>query len=272
MNGLSNTGLRTIRLLARILVLLLIISAVGLWLHHTYRWARMSELFELDGVHYQGLVHLKTETLDLLLLKTLPRNLLQVDLDRVQELVGSESWVQETSVRRKLPNRLVVSVSEREPVAIAIIDGELYVVNSQGIVLAPYGSSYHWIDRPIIKGLKNVARENARAENSRKMEIYLQVLDDLNSPRENHNRSISEIDLHDPERVAVIPDNDPVHIYLGNKNFLARYEVFLSQLDLYQQLKEQYGLIESVDLTYDDKIIFHTGDDKEKNVSTSRQS
>lgn len=272
MKGLSNAGLRNMRRLARILVLSLMISSVGVGLLHTYRWARTSELFQLDEVDYQGLVHLKKETLDLLLLKTLPHNLLQVDLDRVRELAESESWVQEARVRRKLPNRLVVSVAERQPMAVAAIDGELYVVDSQGIVLAAYGSTYHWIDRPIVKGLKNIARENARVENSRKMEIYLQVLHDLNSPREDHNRSISEIDLQDPERVAVIPDNDPVLIYLGNRNFLARYEVFLSQLDLYQRLKEQYGLIESVDLTYDDKIIFHTGEDKERTVSTGRQS
>ena len=37
-----------------------------------------------------------------------------------------------------------------------------------------------------------------------------------------------------------------------------RYETFVSQKDLYDRLKEEYGMIESVDVTYDSKIIFHT--------------
>lgn len=272
MRKLSKSSLRNTWVTIRILALVLTLSAVGFGAYQTHRWARTSALFEVDRVVYEGLVHLNEETLDLLLMEALPHNLLQVDLDQVRALVESESWVQEARVRRKLSNHLVVSVLERQPVALAAIDDELYVVDQQGIVLAAYGSTYHWIDKPIIKGLKNTERENTKVENSLRMKIYLRVLDDLNSPREDHNQSISEIDLRDPERVAVIPDNDPVHIYLGNENFLARYEIFLSQRDLYQRLKEQYGLIESVDLTYDDKIIFHTGTNKRKTVSKNSQS
>ena len=272
MRKLSKSRLRHAWVTTQILAVVLILYAVGFGLYHTHRWARTSALFELDKVFYEGLANLNEETLDLLLVEALPRNLLQVDLDQVRALVESESWVQEARVRRKLSNHLVVSVIERQPVALAAIDDELYLVDQQGIVLTAYGSTYHWIDKPIIKGLKNTERENARVENSLRMKIYLRVLDELDSPREDHNRSISEIDLRDPERVAVIPDNDPVHIYLGNKKFLARYEIFLSQQDLYQRLKEQYGLIESVDLTYDDKIIFHTGKDKSRTVSKNSQS
>jgi hypothetical protein len=94
------------------------------------------------------------------------------------------------------------------------------------------------------------------------MQVYLRVVDELDS----HNPSISEVDVETPEQVAVIPMDDPIPIHLGDEDFLRRYETFMSQKDLYDRLKEEYGTIESVDVTYDNKIIFHTPQKKGKTV------
>ena len=94
------------------------------------------------------------------------------------------------------------------------------------------------------------------------MQVYLRVVDELDS----HNRSISEVDVETPEQVAVIPTDDPIPIHLGDEDFLRRYETFMSQKDLYDRLKEEYGMIESVDVTYDNKIIFHTPQKKGETV------
>jgi hypothetical protein len=244
--------------LARLSILALVTALIGYGLHYAHQSPAAVAQFGWEQIEYQGLVHLKKETLDSLILKTVPQNILLIDLDRLRQLVESESWVKEARLRRKLPNRLLIDVSERQPTAVAAIDNELYVVDSEGVVLDPHGPPYHSINRPIVKGLKNVARENAREDNALRMRIYLQVLVDLGSSQKEYDQSISEIDVENPERVAIIPDNDPVHIYLGNSDFLTRYETFLSQKELYDRLKEQYGFIESVDVTYDNKIIFHT--------------
>ncbi len=253
--------------LAQLVAAGLIVLPTAYGVHYAYHQPAASLHFGLEQIEYQGLIHLERERLDPLILGSLPKNVLLVDLDQLRKLVETESWVREARVRRKLPNRLLVSISERRPAAIAAIDNELYVVDAEGMVLDPHGPRYHSINHPIVKGLRNVARENAREDNAQRMQIYLRVLAELGDSGEDYSQLISEIDVENPERVAVIPDGDPIHIYLGNSNFLIRYQTFLSQKDLYDRLKEQYGLIESVDVTYDNKIIFHTPQEKEEGTA-----
>jgi cell division septal protein FtsQ len=210
--------------------------------------------FRLEQIHYQGLVHLDRRALDALIYQSVSENLMSLDLDRIRDLVVSESWVRDATVRRKLPNQLVIRIRERQAVALAAIDNEIYVVDEEGVILDRPGPTHQSIDRPIVRGLMNPARENAREENILRMQVYLRVVEELAS----HNRSISEVDVEIPEQVAVIPADDPIPVHLGDDDFLMRYETFVSQKDLYDRLKEEFGMIESVNVTYDNKIIFHT--------------
>ena len=247
----------------RILLLGGLVLAGVFVLDHTRHPVDVVELFSLKQIHYQGLSQLDREALDSLILQSVSEELLLIDLDRIRALVESESWVKEATVRRKLPDGLFIHITERQAVAMAAIDTELYVVDREGVILDRPGSQHPSLDRPIVKGLKNVARENAREENVLRMETYLRVLTELTL----YNPLISEIDVGSPNSVAVIPEGDPVSIYLGDKDFLARYETFVSQKELYDRLKKEYGIIESVDVTYDDKIIFHTPRGKEKTIT-----
>ncbi|MCH7803826.1 MAG: FtsQ-type POTRA domain-containing protein [Acidobacteria bacterium] len=241
-------------LCARIVLLGLIVLVGAYALAYSRHPTEVAMRFQLEEIHYQGLVHLDRRALDALIDQSVSKNLMSVDLDRIRDLVESESWVREATVRRKLPNQLVIHIRERQAIALAAIDNELYVVDEGGVILDRPGPSHQSIDRPIVRGLMNAARENAQEENILRMQVYLRVVEELAS----HNRSISEVDVETPEQVAVFPTEDPIPIHLGDDDFLRRYETFMSQKDLYDRLKEEYGTIESVDVTYDNKIIFHT--------------
>ena len=219
---------------------------------------QMNQYFKLAEIHYQGLVQVEEEDLDTIVRNSLPESILLIDLDRLRDLVKSESWIQEVRIRRRLPGELYIDVRERLPSAVAAIDNELYVVDRQGVILEPYGSLHKIPDRPIVRGLQNIARENANQENALRMKIYLQVVEELKS----YSSSLSEINVENLQRVAVVPEEYPIPIYLGHDHFSTRYKTFISQKDLYERLKKQYGSIDSVDMTYDNKIIFHTPQEK----------
>ena len=92
-------------------------------------------------------------------------------------------------------------------------------------------------------------------------------MSELSSSGGDHTRSISEVLLADPERIAIVREDDPVPIYLGSGRFRERYENFLAQKDIYQQLKKEYGRIEYIDVSFDNKIIFHTpGESRERST------
>lgn len=217
-----------------------------------------TSLFDIETIEYQGARRFDAEAFNLLLLKSFGHNLLTLDLDRVRALVEAEGWVKHAVVRRRLPDRLCLYLTEREPEAVAAIDNDLYVVDEEGVILDSFGPDYEYLDRPIVKGLGNTARENAIEENERRMRAYMALLQDFQADERNYAEQISEVDVADPNRVAIIPVSEPITIYLGHDSFASRFERFLAQRDLYERLKQKYGLIEYVDVTLDNKIIFHT--------------
>lgn len=217
-----------------------------------------TSLFDLETIEYQGAHRFSAEAFNVLLLRSFGHNLLTLDLDRVRALAEAEGWVKHAIVRRRLPDRLCLYLTERTPEAVAAIDNDLYVVDDEGVILDSFGPDYENLDRPIVKGLRNTARENSVQENARRMKVYMALLRDFQRDGRDYAERVSEVDVSDPARVAIVPVSDPITIYLGHDAFASRFERFLDQKDLYERLKQKYGLIEYVDVTLDNKIIFHT--------------
>lgn len=249
--------------------------AVGLILFlpaYSLYYAQRSPYFEIREIRYVGTRHIEPPELTQMLRNAFPRNILLFDLDRARDLLETEPWIRKVRLRRKLPGQIWIYIEERQPAAVADVDGELYLVDPEGVLLDQYGSRYQNIDKPIVKGLKNIARENAREENAARMALFQNVIQELDFNQKAHSAAISEIDVNDSNRIAVIPAQYPVPVYLGNNKFQERYEVFLANRELYSQLRQEYGVIESVDVGFDNRIIFHTPKQGKKILMSEQDS
>jgi cell division protein FtsQ len=60
-----------------------------------------------------------------------------VDLDAIRARLLEIGWIKEARVSRRLPDTIVVEVVERRPVAIWQNDGQLSLIDGEGIVLEP---------------------------------------------------------------------------------------------------------------------------------------
>lgn len=58
-----------------------------------------------------------------------------VDIAAIRQRIEALSWVQEARVSRRLPDTLVVSITERTPVAVWQHEQQLYLVDTEGEVL-----------------------------------------------------------------------------------------------------------------------------------------
>jgi cell division protein FtsQ len=271
-NKKSSTFVAFCRLLAvylgRLLTLAAVLGSTGYALYYAHTSAYGTQRFPVARIEFTGVKHLDQQALTALLRHSLPGNLLQVDLAAVRRTVESESWIQSASVRRVIPDRLVIQVIEREPAAVAIVEGALYVVDERGTVLDRYGAAYDTLERPIVKGLARDARE----ENANRMQTYLQVIAELEESPKGHLAFISEVDVADPQRVALIPTEEPVPVLVGDKLFLQRYETFVSCLEMYRQLKERYGAIDYVDMTLDDRVVFHRAGEEQAEMFPAEEA
>lgn len=248
----------TMLYLGRLLTVTIILFSLAYTLQYAQNSAYGRQRFSIRHLDFTGIHNADKTALEVLVRRSLPASLLQFDPAEIRQIVESEPWIKSATVRRVFPDRVVIAVEERQPAAIATIDGEFYVVDADGNVLDRYGARHKSVDGPIVKGLINVARENAKEDNQARMSAYLAVIADFKTAPEDLLTHISEIDVENPRKVALIPTDEPIPIFVGNQAFLHRYQTFLDNRGTYDELKRQYGTIEYVDVTLEDKIIFHT--------------
>ena len=65
-------------------------------------------------------------------------NIMDVNLFDVARAAENDPWVLSASAKRVLPGTLHVTVTERRPAALALIDGVRYVVDDLGYVVCPH--------------------------------------------------------------------------------------------------------------------------------------
>ncbi len=96
-----------------------------------HAFATSDPRFEARRLSFRPTSHVDAGTLRALLGIDHGRNLLSVDLDALARKVAEHPWVARATVVRKLPDTLVVTVEEYEPVAL-LAAGDLYLVDRSG--------------------------------------------------------------------------------------------------------------------------------------------
>lgn len=176
-------------------------------------------------------------------------SLIWTDLDSWRRRLLASPWVRDAALRRSLPSTVEVLVSERLPIGIGRLNGDLYLVDDGGVVIDQFGPQYADLDLPIIDGLsanggRDTTTDEARADLAARVIAALRPMPDI-------ARRLSQIDVADLHNASVILAGDPAVIHLGEEQFLSRLQGYL---ELSSALHERVPDIEYVDLRFDERI------------------
>lgn len=107
---------------------------------------------KVEQVDITGLKRMDRETVYAIALEDQPsRAMLRVDLERVRERLLAYGWIADAYVARRLPDRLLIHITEREPAAIWQDNGRLTLIDAGGRLLAPVDPS-RMPDLPLVIG------------------------------------------------------------------------------------------------------------------------
>jgi cell division protein FtsQ len=179
------------------------------------------------------------------------RNIFFIPLAQRQKQLERIPWVKSAAVMRFYPNRLRVEIEERTPVAFARIGSRIALIDSDGVVMDLPVGGHHQYSFPVIVGMGEAEPLSTRAA---RMDIYTQLIHELDSGGARYSQDLSEVDLSDPDDVKVMV-NDPsgaVLVHLGAGNFLQRYKIYVTHV---AEWRQQFQKLDSVDLRYDRQII-----------------
>jgi len=176
-------------------------------------------------------------------------NILQVSLEEVRRQVESLAWVRSATVARSYPNRLVVRIVERVPIAFLNVGGRVKLVDEEGIVLdKPDGASFAF---PVLAGLdaaSNPADERARVA------MFQKFMREVGDDAFASGWLISEVNLADPDDVqAVLVEGlTTIQVHFGHEDFPERLGNFFRLLP---EVQKTHAIVDSVDLRYRGQIV-----------------
>ena len=121
-----------------LLVLLLLAGSTFLIAITLYRYATQSWRFRLDSsddVDIQGTHSLTRAQVLEVFASDIDRNAFFVPLNERKKQLEQIPWIESASVMRLFPNRLVVAVKERTPIAFVELHSHIALIDAQGVVM-----------------------------------------------------------------------------------------------------------------------------------------
>lgn len=217
-----------------------------------------ARLMAVDRVVVQGNQRVSVQEIFALVGDVRGQSLLLVDLEQVRARLLDSPWVASVAVRRVLPSTIDVRLVEREPVAIARLGQQLYLVDGTGVIIDEYGPQHADFDLPIADGMAVTLESGGSGIDPARAQLVARFLSAL-AARPELRRSISQIDVSVGGNVAVLLNDDPTLLHLGDEQFVDRLRTYL---EIRPTLMERMDDIESVDLRYGANVIARNRKDR----------
>jgi cell division protein FtsQ len=166
----------------------------------------------------------------------------RVDPRALATELEAQPWVRRARVRRELPRRLVVDVTERQPAAILFLD-QLYYVDTTGVAFVRVGERDP-LDLPFVTGVEAaiVADERPFARHAIRQALrLLRAMETAGLPFR-----VSEVHIDREQGVTVFPIEPRVSLTFGWSGFGAKLTRLKRVLDDFRGREAQ---LREIDLT-----------------------
>lgn len=105
----------------------------------------------VEQVDITGLKRMNRETVYAVALEDQPKAMLRVDLAQIRDRLLAYGWIADAYVSRRLPDRLLIHIVEREPAAVWQNGGNLTLIDAMGVPLEPVDRN-RMPDLPLVIG------------------------------------------------------------------------------------------------------------------------
>jgi cell division protein FtsQ len=181
------------------------------------------------------------------------RNIFFVPLSERRKQLEAIPWVEHATVMRLLPDRIRVSVVERQPVAFVRQGQQIGLVDSAGVLLTMPAAAMaqHHYSFPVVTGINP---RDALPSRKLRMAVYERLLGELDANNQHLSEQVSEIDLTDPQdaRVLMPEQGTDILAHLGDDQFLDRYQRYKAHI---AEWRQQYPKLVAVDLRYESQVV-----------------
>ena len=202
---------RWIPVAAAVLVLLL----AGAGGAAAYSWLGRSAIFSLRLVDMNPCAHVSGDEITGILKGVGQRNIWSLSKEEIARRVQSHPYVREVAVRKAFPDKLVVRIEEREPVAMINLDA-LYYVDEQGGIFKRL-TAYDAKNFPILTGF---SRDDLMAKDPVTIRNLKRTIDLLRHTETGSlSRNISEVHYDAQDGYTLVTRDHGLQFKIGTMAF-----------------------------------------------------
>lgn len=228
-----------------------VLGALGLYAaYRTTSLVLTAAVLQVQTIDVTGNQRLSDGEVQALLAGLQGRNILTTSLDQYRARLLESPWVADAALRRVLPGTVAVFVSERRPIGLCRLRGELYLLGRDGTIIDEYGPEYAEFDLPIIDGVQRRQPRGELLVDERRAALAARLLDDLSGDRHLAAR-LSQIDVSDLHDAVVLLEGDTALLHVGTEKFAARLRGYL---EMAEALRARVSDMDYVDLRFDGRI------------------
>ena len=220
--------------------------------------SRRVALLHPDQISVEGNHYVRPQSVRQIFVADRGKSLLRIPIDERRRQIEMLSWVDHAAVRRALPNRIEIDVTERMPIAFLREASQLSLIDAHGVILErPLEGDFHF---PVIAGIN---QQMVLEDREQRIQLFSRFMQDIASVKSEAPDQVSEVDLsdaHDLRATLTGLQNDsavqgsgdvasaaPVLVHFGDDDFAGKYQTLV---DDFGGWRAKAGRIESVDLRF----------------------
>ncbi len=189
-----------------------------------------SRFFQLRDVQVEGYRRLSEKDVTQMVREVVPEGVWRVQIKKIRDRLKAHDLIEEAEVTRVLPDKIHVTIKEREPYTLARLQDRLVCVDRNGLMFGNEQLLKGMNIPPIISGLVE-SGDKSQDANRQRMMMYQQLLRELDGVEPPLSSRIDEVIFDDEKNVRLILKDQQVAVMVGQDDFRTRLNAALDVLD-----------------------------------------
>ena len=201
-------------------------------------FALVSPIFNIKEIQVTNNNQIATETIVSLSQLQVGQNLFRFNKNKVEKEIETNPYIESVDIKRKLPNKVEITVEERNRnYNVEFLNGYAYI-NNQGYILE---ISEQKLDLPVIQGITTeadqiVAGNRLNTEDLEKLEVVIQIMNICKSYE--LEKKVTAINITDKSNYIIYMEEEKKTIYLGDERNLSNKMLYVPTILEENQGKE----------------------------------
>ncbi len=214
--------------------------------------------FSIKTVEISGTQNLSSQKLLEVISPLLAGNIFTCDIKSATTYLEKNRWVESVSIRRRLPDSIVVELTERKPIAAMLADsGKRYLIDRHGFLLEEISQPGKYVLLTGFPGSTNGGLPGVRISEKRLLEDALKI-SSIFSGNAVLADPIASIDVSNPDRITARTAVSDTLIRFGPERDEWE-EKFLEYVTARKILLETSAKFSEIDLSFNNQVVVGRG-------------